>query len=123
MVDETILAAFIRQNFRTLSSLELLLLLHATPGRSWSSGDLVKELRASTTLVEQALAQFLTRGLISEKAGAWQLASLEAGQRETLADLAFLYRQRPIATISLIREADPIQGLADAFKLRSDDNE
>jgi hypothetical protein len=123
MVDETILAAFIRHNFRTVCSLELLLLLHATPGRSWSSGDLVKELRASTTLVQQALAQFLARGLIRKKDDAWQLACLEAGQRAVLGDLALLYRQRPIATISLIREADPIQGLADAFKLRRNDNE
>jgi hypothetical protein len=123
MVDETILAAFIRNNFRTVCSLELLLLLHATPGRSWTSADLVRELRASTTLINQALAQFFERGLILEKSGTWQLAALDAGQQEILRELALLYRQRPIATISLFREADPIQGLADAFKVRRDDNE
>jgi hypothetical protein len=123
MVDETILAAFIRDNFRTVCSLELLLLLHENPERSWSSSDLVKELRASTTLVNQALTQFLASGLINEKSGAWQLAFLDAGQQEVLRDLALLYRQRPIATISLFREADPIQGLADAFKLRRNDHD
>jgi hypothetical protein len=123
MVDETILAAFIRHNFRTVCSLDLLLLLHQSRGRSWSSAELVKELRASTTLIDRALAQFLARGLISEKAGAWQVADLDAERQDILEGLAVLYRQRPIATISLIREADPIQGLADAFKLRRNDNE
>jgi hypothetical protein len=123
MADEIILAAFIRNNFRTVCSLELLLLLHAAPERAWASADLVRELRASTTLIDQALAQFRGRGLIREKAGAWQLATLDAGQQDILRDLALLYRQRPIATISLFRESDPIQGLADAFKLRRDNNE
>lgn len=123
MVSETILAVFIRENFRTVCSLELLLLLHRDPARGWSRNELIRELRASVTLVDQALAQFHDRGLAGEQAGAWQLASLDSERLEILGDLALLYQQRPIATISLIREADPIQGLADAFKMRRDDNE
>jgi hypothetical protein len=98
-------------------------LLNQRPIKSWTSAELVKELRASTTLVNQALSHFFKGGLITEKEGQWRIADLNSEQQAILMDVATLYRQRPIATISLIRETDPIQGLADAFKVRRDIDE
>lgn len=121
-VSEAALAKFIRDNIHTVWSLELLLVLHADATRFWSAAELVKELRASTTLVQRSLLHFSSRGIVVEAAQGWGLAPTP-WQNELLEQLALTYRQRPIATVSLIRGADPVQALADAFRIKGGKDE
>ena len=122
MASEAALADFIRTYIRTVWSLELLLLLRASPGRYWSPAELIKELRGSTSLVNGCLNHFLHSGLVVEDVGTWHLVLGDPELDELLNELARSYRERPITTLSLIREVDPVQSLADAFKITGDEN-
>lgn len=123
MPDEAALVAFIRTHIRSAWSLELLLLLHASPARHWSPDELVKELRGSTSLVQGCLRHFVATGLVTESAGGWHLGPADSERHEILNQLEKTYRERPMTTLALIREADPVQSLADAFRIRGDENE
>ena len=123
MPDEAALVAFIRKHMRSAWSVELLLLLHASPARHWSPDDLVKELRGSTSLVQGCLKHFAATGLAMESAEGWHLCPADRERQEILNQLEKAYRERPMTTLALIRETDPVQSLADAFRIRGDENE
>ena len=63
MADEAEISQFIRIYIPSVWALELLLLLRADPARRWSPAELLKELRASTSLVDENLAHFERQGL------------------------------------------------------------
>jgi hypothetical protein len=48
MLENAEIVGFIRNSFRSVWSLELLLLLKSEPERSWSEGELVDQLRRGT---------------------------------------------------------------------------
>src|SRR4051812_14691152 len=54
---------FIRQQIRTVWAVEVLLVLMADPERSWTAGDLERELRANHYLVSDVLSRFCASGL------------------------------------------------------------
>ncbi len=55
---------FIREHVRSVWALELLLRLKHDPGRCWSVGELVGDLRASHSLVTDNLTAFVDAGLV-----------------------------------------------------------
>jgi DNA-binding IclR family transcriptional regulator len=116
------LAAFVREHVRSVWALELLLLLKRTPERCWPADELVRELRASKTLVDANLQSFERSGLaVREDTGCYRYAPAAPMLDELASDLQFAYQQRPVATINLIsRPSDPLQSLADAFKFKGD---
>lgn len=116
------LAAFVREHVRTVWAVELLLLLKRDPDRRWAAADLVRELRASTPLVNDNLQRFERSGLaVRDEGDQWRYAPAMP-MLDQLADrLEAAYRERPVAVINLIAAPpDPVQGLADAFKFRGD---
>ena len=122
MSDETELAAFVREHVRSVWALELLLILKRDPERCWPPAALVGELRASATLVNDNLQRFERSGLVVREADdCWRYAPASP-VLGTFADaLERAYRERPVGIVNMIaRPADPIQGLADAFKFRGD---
>jgi hypothetical protein len=116
------LTAFVREHMRSVWAVELLLLLRRDAQRCWTAEDLVRELRASTNLVRDNLAAFERSGLaVCDDAGGWRYAPAGPALDGLATRLEAAYRQRPVAVINLIASrADPIQGLADAFKFRGD---
>lgn len=58
MSDEQEFAAFVREHIRSVWAVELLLLLKRDPEFCWPAPELVRELRASTTLVNDNLQRF-----------------------------------------------------------------
>ncbi len=116
------LSAFVREQMRSVWAVELLLLLRRDPERCWPPDDLVRELRASTNLVADVLSAFERGGLsVCDDAGCWRYAPAGVVLDQLAARLEQAYRERPVAIINLIASrADPIQGLADAFKWRGD---
>ena len=116
------LTRFIRDHVGSVWTLELLLLLRRDPARCWPAPDLVRELRASTSLVATTL-QKLERSelVIRDDSGCYRYAPANAVLDEMCGQLEAAYRERPVAVVNLIaRPADPLQSLADAFKFRGD---
>lgn len=101
--------------------MELLLLLHRTAGRIWQPFELVRELRASQTLVRDNLEFFQQNGLAVGDEKGWRFAPANRTLEDMTQRLAQAFQQRPVATMSLVAHADPIQSLSDAFKIRGDE--
>lgn len=119
-MSEPELAAFVREHVRSVWALELLLLLRRDPGRRWTPPELVAELRASAGLVADNLERFERSGLaVRDEAGSFRYAPAAAVLDELCDRLETAYRERPVAIVNMIAAPrDPLQSLADAFKLR-----
>ena len=115
-------AAFVREHVRSVWALEMLLALKRDPEHCWPIDELVRELRASTSLVTTNLHGFERSGLaIRDDSGCYRYAPASPMLEELCGDLESAYRERPVAVINLIaRPSDPLQSLADAFKFRGD---
>lgn len=117
------LTLFVRDHVRSVWALELLLVLRRDADRCWAVDDLVRELRASTTLVQTNLELFERSGLsVRDDAGCHRYAPASAVLDDLCARLEAAYRERPVAIINLIAKpsADVVQSLADAFKFRGE---
>ena len=121
MADEPQITQFIRAYIPSVWALELLLLLRADPAKAWSPAELLKELRASTSLVDENLAHFEHHGLALKDAAGWRFAPASQHLEALAAELAALYRERPMFTIGLIARPDPLQALANAFRIKRDE--
>lgn len=117
------LAAFVREHVRSVWALELLLLLKKDPDRCWTPVELVRELRASTGLVNDNLQRFERGGIaVRDDQGCFRYAPAAAVLSEFCDGLEQAYKTRPVAIVNLIAAPrDPLQSLADAFKFRGDD--
>ncbi len=122
MTDNSETLAFIRMSFRSVWSLELMLLLKCDPGRAWSNEALVERLRGSDSIVQQSVQGLVAGGLvlIDPDGARYAPASPDI---ERLADAASdLYARKPDAVRRTIVMAasDPLAAFADAFRLRKD---
>lgn len=119
MVAELDLLAFIRRSIPSVWALDVLLLVHKAPTRSWSAVELVGELRASDAVVLGVLAGFQRDGLIAQgEDGRFQFAPAAELLEELTVALAEAYAERPVAVINAIAASDlKLQTLADAFRL------
>lgn len=120
MAGESMISQFIRAYIPSVWALEMLLLLRADPGRRWSPPELLKELRASTSLVDENLAHFERHGLALNDGQGWHFAPANPRLEALAAELAALYAERPMYTIGLIARPDPLQALANAFRIKRD---
>lgn len=115
---------FIRSSFGSVWSLELLLLLQRHPERGWTSEELVSELRASGFVVERSLESLVAAGLAvtdSQGHACYRPASEDLERR--VARVADLYRRKPDSVRRAILSPESnLQALANAFRLRRDDN-
>jgi hypothetical protein len=121
VADESEIAQFIRTYIPSVWALELLLLLRADPARRWSPAELLKELRASTSLVDENLSRFHAQGLVLKDEQGWHFAPASPHLEMLAAQLAALYRERPMYTIGMISRPDPLRALADAFRIKRDE--
>jgi hypothetical protein len=122
LADNQDLLSFVREHVRSVWGLELLLLLKRDPDRCWAASDLVRELRASTSLVSDNLQRFERSGLsMRDDDGCHRYAPAGAALAELCDQLEAAYRERPVAVINMIAAPpNPLQSLADAFKFRGD---
>lgn len=122
MASEDEVANFIQSSFRSIWSLELLLLVKRAP-RPWSRPEIVSALRASDLIVTQSLEALTAAGLIVVD-GTGNAAYQPASERtDSLADAAeSLYSRSPDAVRRLIVGAmpNPLAAFADAFRLRKE---
>ncbi len=119
MTDDRDIAGFVREHVGSVWALELLLILLRSGDRAWTVAELVTELRGSSSLVVDNLARFERSGLVIRAEGdGWRFAPANALMGTLVEDLAAAYRERPVSIINIIARPDPVQGLADAFKLK-----
>ena len=123
MANNQDLLEFVREHVRSVWGLELLLLLKRDADRCWPAPDLVRELRASTMLVNDNLHRFERSGLVvRDDEACYRYAPAGAVLSELCDRLEAAYRERPVAVINMIAAPpNPLQSLADAFKFRGED--
>jgi hypothetical protein len=122
LAEDPDLAGFVREHVRSVWAVELLVVLRRDPERCWPPADLVRELRASSTLVSDNLQRLERSGLaVKDDADCWRYAPANPLLDDLAGRLEAAYRERPVSVINLIAAPpDPVQGLADAFKFRGD---
>jgi len=116
------LATFIRDQFRSVWALELLLFLKSNPG-AWSGEQLVTALRASEAIIANSVAILLAGGLIVRgEDGRASYAPATADLEQLITETEALYARKPDAVRRLIVSSATggLSAFADAFRLRRD---
>ena len=116
-------STFIRTTFRSVWSLELLLLLRAHANRGWSPPEMVAALRASELVVKQGVEGLLAAGLIVvDDSGAARYQPVSAELDGLVAAVEALYAKSPDAVRRAIIAPSPggLSAFANAFRLRKD---
>lgn len=113
-------AEFIRECIDRLETLDLLLLLQAKSGRTWSARQLSDEMRSSPLATESALGTLLAHGIIVTENNCYLFRPSGPELEEKIRRLADCYRTRRTAVIALIfsRPSDAARSFAAAFRLK-----
>jgi predicted transcriptional regulator len=117
------LLTFIKDNFRSVWALELLILLAGDSERAISHDELVARLRASDSVVGQSLSSLVAAGIVStEEDGGARFAPASADIERLAKAAVALYAQKPDAVRRLIvlGQNGSLAAFADAFRLRKD---
>jgi hypothetical protein len=120
-VPEDDLLAFIATSISSVWALELLLLLKRDPGRSWDADSLIRELRSSPVVIDEALTRLQGAGLVMQdgtKRYRYQAAAPRLDQ--LVSELERAYAAMPMTVIKAIVAAptDKLRAFSDAFKLK-----
>lgn len=108
---------------RSVWALELLMMMKGRPAEPWSVDALVRELRASTPLVEQCLDQLVAGGLVRREDAGFVYGPASTALEAAATELEQAYRERPVATVNAIASAqrNNVQTFADAFRFKKGD--
>ena len=101
----------------------MLLLLRSRPGETWPSDALVRELRASSSLIEGCLGGLQESGLVARDGGGWRFAPATLELERFCDQLAEAYQTRPVALINAIAAPSQVQNLANAFRFKRGDDQ
>lgn len=117
------LVEFLQDSFGSVWSLEILLALHREPTRTWTTDELINELRSSQVVVRQSINGLLAAGLVVvEEDGSVRYGPASRDQEHLVAQLAEIYPVKPSAVRRLIVQS-PIEKLrtfSDAFRIMKD---
>jgi hypothetical protein len=111
---------FIRRCINTLGTLDVLLLLHASPSRAWTAHEISGELRSSPLAADTSLATLVHGGLVAKDGDRYSFRPKDADTADTITRLAACYRDRRTAVITTIfsRPSDAVLGFAEAFRIK-----
>ena len=115
-------SAFIKSSFRSVWSLEVLLLLKKER-REWAHCEILTALRASEVIVAQSLHALAAAGLVTiDEKGSASYLPVSDEVASLVEEAAELYARKPDAVRRLIVGSSTrgIAAFADAFKLRND---
>lgn len=116
-MDEEAVLSFVRGAIKSVWSLELLLLLHRDPNRSWLGEELVRELRGSEDLVNESAGILHAAGLIALGEAGVRYGPRSPELAQMVEALVALHAQKPITVMRTIfsSPADKIRSFSDAF--------
>jgi len=111
---------FLMQHVRSVSQLEILLLLSASPERWWTPGEVYKAVLSNEELVGQTLESFQRSGLLRRSEAAFQFSPASEAIKMVIGNLTSFYRTYPNRIVQSIYEApvSEINEFARAFRLR-----
>lgn len=117
------LERFLRTSIRSVWELELLLLLRKEPSRTWSAAELIRQLRASGLVINDALAELQRADIVAvEETGRFSYRPANAELAAVVDELAEAYANVPTSIMDVIWSTprSNIEIFADAFRLRKD---
>jgi predicted transcriptional regulator len=121
MIPEDTVLDFAGALFRSVWALELLLALKRRGERSWPAPDIVRELRGSRVVVDEALNNLIAAGLVvQEDTGGYRYRAGSPAADELVIELEKLYAAKPTAVIRKIvtSPSTKLQILSDAFRIK-----
>lgn len=104
-------------------TLELLLCLRRSAERTWSATELIRELRASESIVVDGLRHLERAGLTApDPDGRYRYRPASSALDGLVVDLERLYRERPSTVTQMIfgTSNEKLHKFADAFRLKKD---
>jgi hypothetical protein len=118
-------SAFVREHLQSITQLDLLLMLHAAPGRRFTAADASRELKVPERFVTGQFLDFERAGVVQSddaEPPTWRLDTAGPHAR-VVADLADWARRRKRAVHDLIlsEPSSDVQLFSDAFRLRRKD--
>lgn len=120
---------FLRSRIDSVGLLEVLLLLHAQPERSWTVDEANAELRSSRSSVAFRLARLASLALVTSSPPPdrrYRYAPTSKTDRSTVDDLAACYQRYRLRVIDLLlSKLDQLKDFSDSFRLweEKDDSE
>lgn len=117
------IAAFLRDHFRSVWALELLLFLKEHGERPWTAEALVEALRLSDTIVSSSLRTLVSGGLVADdKSGAVRYAPASDDLSRLVDVTQALYAKKPDAVRRAIvsHSSGGLSAFANSFRLRKD---
>ena len=123
MASDQEVESFIRTAFRSIWSLETLLLLRRDSERWWTRDDIVTALRASDLVVSNSLERLCVAGLVMlEEGGTTRYQPVDPALDELVEGAQQLYARSPDAVRRMIvASANPgLTAFADSFRLKKD---
>lgn len=115
--------ALILRHIASIGQLEVLLLLHASPGNATTADMVARELRIGPGPASTELGRLARDGfLVEEPPGTWRYEPADDAIARAVDDLARTYPTYRVAIVSLVfsRPSGVLQGFADAFRIRKD---
>jgi hypothetical protein len=117
---------FLLQCIDSVEQLEVLLLLHKTPGQAWSAESVAQALYSNPDSIGRRLAGLHANGLLSQaEPSSYSYQPKTPALDDTVSLLADTYRQRRVAVITVIasKPMEKVRAFSDAFRLRKKDKE
>jgi hypothetical protein len=115
--------SFVSEYLSSAEQLEVLLLLHAEPDRSFSAAEVSQRVYTVPAAALLRLDELATAGLLAGDGGIdprYHYAPASPAVRSRVDALARAYAANRVAVVRLIYEVprDPVRSFADAFRLR-----
>lgn len=117
------IAAFLRDHFKSVWALELLLFLKVRSEAGWTAEDLVAALRTSDTIVSTSLAMLVAGGLVAvDRDGRARYAPASEDLSRLVDVTQALYAKKPDRVRRAIVGLDTtgLSAFANSFRLRND---
>jgi hypothetical protein len=117
------IAAFLRDHFKSVWALELLLFLKDHAEEAWTGEQLIAALRTSDTIVSNSIATLVTGGLVSNDGKGHVRYAPASDDLSRLVDVTqAIYARKPDAVRRIIVSgaATGLSAFADSFRLRND---
>lgn len=118
---------FIADSIDSAEELDLLLLLHRTPDRTWDAESASQVVYSVPQSTRDRLVELARKGLAREAPGtpvSFQYGPQTPELEAAVDELASIYRVRRAEVVSLVlaKGVDPLRSFADAFKLKKRDS-
>lgn len=117
------IAAFLRDHFKSVWALELLLFLKTHSEMGWKAEELIAALRTSDTIVSTSLAMLVAGGLVSVDHDGRAHYAPASHDLSRLVDVTqALYAKKPdrVRRVIVSSAATGLSAFADSFRLRND---